>query len=209
MGNATLLQLDLPGIKKIKSGKVREVFDLDDRLLFVATDRISAFDCIMPNGIPRKGEVLTQISFFGSRGPMPSSPTTSWRARATRCPASLPYAEQLRDRSMLVKKAKVGPSNAWPAAIWPARAGKNTSKPKRSAASPCLPGLKQCDSFPSRSSPPPPRKKPATMTNLFRANGANRRPSHGRHNSQATTLSIYRGPPITPGTRRDHRRHQV
>src|SRR5213596_1942333 len=59
-----LLELDLPGIKKVKSGKVRELFDLGDRLLMVATDRISAFDCIMPNGIPRKGEVLTQLSHF-------------------------------------------------------------------------------------------------------------------------------------------------
>ena len=59
-----LLQLELPGFKKLRSGKVREIFDLGDRLLFVATDRISAFDVIMPNGIPRKGEVLTQISYF-------------------------------------------------------------------------------------------------------------------------------------------------
>ena len=64
MTNAPLLQLELPGLRKIKSGKVREMFDLGDRLLMVATDRISAFDVIMPNGIPRKGEVLTQISFF-------------------------------------------------------------------------------------------------------------------------------------------------
>src|SRR5271170_4312495 len=62
--NETVLKLELPGIKKLKSGKVREVFDLGDNLLFVATDRISAFDCIMPDGIPRKGEVLTQISYF-------------------------------------------------------------------------------------------------------------------------------------------------
>src|SRR3989442_831598 len=59
-----LLTVDLPGIKKVKSGKVREMFDLDDCFLMVATDRISAFDCIMPNGIPRKGEVLTQLSHF-------------------------------------------------------------------------------------------------------------------------------------------------
>ena len=64
MNDEPLLQLDLPGIRKLKSGKVREVFDLGESLLFVATDRISAFDCIMPNGIPRKGEVLTQISHF-------------------------------------------------------------------------------------------------------------------------------------------------
>jgi len=60
----TLLNVELPGIKKLKSGKVREIFDLGDTFLFVASDRISAFDCVMPNGIPRKGEVLTQISHF-------------------------------------------------------------------------------------------------------------------------------------------------
>src|SRR3989449_10438183 len=64
MTNDTVLHLELPGLRKLKSGKVREIFDLGDRLLFVATDRISAFDVIMPNGIPRKGEVLTQISYF-------------------------------------------------------------------------------------------------------------------------------------------------
>jgi phosphoribosylaminoimidazole-succinocarboxamide synthase len=64
MANETVLQLDLPGIKKVRSGKVREVFDLGDSFLLVASDRISAFDVIMPNGIPRKGEVLTQISHF-------------------------------------------------------------------------------------------------------------------------------------------------
>src|SRR5438876_7539576 len=62
--NETVLQLELPGVKKLKSGKVREIFDLGDAFLFVASDRISAFDCIMPNGIPRKGEVLTQLSHF-------------------------------------------------------------------------------------------------------------------------------------------------
>src|SRR5215510_14909566 len=64
MINQTVLTLDLPGLKKLKSGKVREIFDLGDAFLLVATDRISAFDCIMPNGIPRKGEVLTQLSHF-------------------------------------------------------------------------------------------------------------------------------------------------
>lgn len=64
MTNEPLLKLDLPGVKKLKTGKVREVFDLGENLLFVATDRISAFDVVMPTGIPRKGEVLTQISNF-------------------------------------------------------------------------------------------------------------------------------------------------
>ena len=64
MTDEPLLEIELPGVTKLKSGKVREIFDLGDRLLMVASDRISAFDVIMPNGIPRKGEVLTQISHF-------------------------------------------------------------------------------------------------------------------------------------------------
>lgn len=102
-----LLTLDLPGIKKLKSGKVREVFDLGDRLLFVATDRISAFDCIMPNGIPRKGEVLTQISHFWFAQTAGFQPNHLLARPADPLPANLqPFAAQLKGRSMIVKKAK-------------------------------------------------------------------------------------------------------
>jgi hypothetical protein len=59
-----LLTLDLPGIPKIASGKVREIFDLGEHCCSSATDRISAFDCILPNPIPHKGAVLTSISAF-------------------------------------------------------------------------------------------------------------------------------------------------
>ena len=59
--------LDLPGIKKLRSGKVREVFDLGETLLFVATDRLSAFDVILPDPIPHKGAVLNQLSAFWFR----------------------------------------------------------------------------------------------------------------------------------------------
>ncbi len=107
MSEAPLLTLDLPGIRKLKSGKVREVFDLGDALLFVATDRISAFDCIMPNGIPRKGEVLTQISHFWF------DLTESWlpnhrlaRAADPLPPSLQPFAAQLAGRSMIVKKSQ-------------------------------------------------------------------------------------------------------
>ncbi|MCL4178505.1 MAG: phosphoribosylaminoimidazolesuccinocarboxamide synthase [Verrucomicrobia bacterium] len=102
----TLLQLDLPGIKKLKSGKVREIFDLGDRLLLVASDRISAFDCIMPNGIPRKGEVLTRISHFWFD--QMASVVANHRVVGTDepLPAALqPYAAQLEGRSMVVRKA--------------------------------------------------------------------------------------------------------
>src|SRR5512145_1194991 len=95
-----LLRLDLAGIRKIKSGKVREIFDLGDRLLFVATDRISAFDCIMPNGIPRKGEVLTQISHFWFDQTEALVPNHRLARPSDPLPSELqPYAAQLSRRS--------------------------------------------------------------------------------------------------------------
>ncbi|HTL57672.1 MAG TPA: phosphoribosylaminoimidazolesuccinocarboxamide synthase [Candidatus Limnocylindrales bacterium] len=103
----TVLQLDLPGIKKIKSGKVREIFDLDDRLLFVATDRISAFDCIMPNGIPHKGEVLTQISYFWFEQTERFQPNHLISRANDPWPAQLQsLAPTLQRRSMIVKKVQ-------------------------------------------------------------------------------------------------------
>ena len=62
--NGALLETELPGLPAPHRGKVRDVYDLGDTLLFVATDRISAFDCVMPNGIPDKGKVLTAMSLF-------------------------------------------------------------------------------------------------------------------------------------------------
>lgn len=102
-----VLELDLPGIKKIKSGKVREMFDLGEHYLMVATDRISAFDVILPNGIPRKGEVLTQISHFWFDKVASLVPNHRINQPNDPLPASLqPYADTVQRRSMIVKKAQ-------------------------------------------------------------------------------------------------------
>src|SRR2546426_10025295 len=102
-----LLELDLPGIKKVKSGKVRELFDLGDYLLMVATDRISAFDCIMPNGIPLKGVVLTQISHFWFDQLTAIVPNHRLARAADPLPPLLkPYESKLSRRAMIVKKAR-------------------------------------------------------------------------------------------------------
>ncbi len=102
-----LLTLELPGVKKVKSGKVREMFDLGDSLLLVATDRISAFDCILPNGIPRKGEVLTQISHFWFDQTASFVANHRLAGPNDPLPAALkPFAAQLDRRCMIVKKAK-------------------------------------------------------------------------------------------------------
>ncbi len=107
MADTPLLSIELPGVPKLKSGKVREVFDLGDSLLFVASDRISAFDCIMPNGIPRKGEVLTQISHFWFDRMEALVPNHRLARAADPLPARLaPFAASLAGRSMIVRKAR-------------------------------------------------------------------------------------------------------
>jgi len=101
-----LRDLDLPGINKLRSGKVREVFDLGDTLLFVATDRLSAFDVILPDPIPQKGAVLNQISAFWFRK-FTFLKNHLLTDDIEQFPAQLaPFREQLRGRSMIVRKTK-------------------------------------------------------------------------------------------------------
>ena len=98
--------LDLPGIPKLRSGKVREVFDLGETLLFVATDRLSAFDVILPDPIPDKGAVLNQISAFWFRR-FDFVANHLITADINHFPSRLaPFTNQLEGRSMLVRKTK-------------------------------------------------------------------------------------------------------
>jgi phosphoribosylaminoimidazole-succinocarboxamide synthase len=98
--------IELPGIKKLRSGKVREVFDLGDTLLFVATDRISAFDVILPDPIPHKGAVLNQISafWFNHFDNIQNHLVTVDFEEFSK--ELQPFREQLAGRSMIVRKTK-------------------------------------------------------------------------------------------------------
>ena len=107
--NHALLETELPGIKLVNRGKVRDVYDLGDALLFVATDRLSAFDVVMPCGIPRKGEVLTQISLFWFDLMGEWLPHHLLTDDIASVPQLRPYAKELQGRSMIVRKAKVLP----------------------------------------------------------------------------------------------------
>jgi phosphoribosylaminoimidazole-succinocarboxamide synthase len=103
-----MLEVELPGIKKLKSGKVREVFEVDDKILLVATDRISAFDYILPQPIPQKGAVLNAISVFWFDRLKDIIPNHMISVCVDEYPPSLkPYADILRGRSMLVRKTEV------------------------------------------------------------------------------------------------------
>jgi phosphoribosylaminoimidazole-succinocarboxamide synthase len=105
-----LLKIELPGLKLFKRGKVRDVFDLGDRLLLVASDRISAFDVVMPNGIPDKGRILTQISLFWFEFTKNIVPNHLITSNMDEYPAEFKkYRNVLDGRSMIGKKTNVIP----------------------------------------------------------------------------------------------------
>jgi phosphoribosylaminoimidazole-succinocarboxamide synthase len=106
-----LLKTDFPNLELFASGKVRDVYNVGkDRLLFVATDRISAFDYVLATGIPHKGRVLTQISMFWFEYLKDTVAKHLVTADVSKYPAEVqPYADQLRGRSMLVQKADMFP----------------------------------------------------------------------------------------------------
>jgi phosphoribosylaminoimidazole-succinocarboxamide synthase len=100
-------ETDLPGLHLVKKGKVRDIYDLGECFLMVATDRLSAFDVVMPDPIPEKGKVLTQISLFWFEVMKPVVKNHLITGNVEEFPEILaPYREILRDRSMLVKKAE-------------------------------------------------------------------------------------------------------
>ncbi len=109
--DSVLLQTDFPELKLHASGKVRDVYLLDqERLLFVATDRISAFDYVLATGIPQKGRVLTQISLFWFEFLREVVPNHLITADVSQYPAALQkHSDQLQGRSMIVTRADMFP----------------------------------------------------------------------------------------------------
>jgi phosphoribosylaminoimidazole-succinocarboxamide synthase len=109
--DSVLLHTEFPNLQLHASGKVRDVYRLDaDRLLFVATDRISAFDYILATGIPHKGHVLTQISLFWFDFLRDVVPNHLITADISKYPPEIrQYADQLRGRSMVVMNADMVP----------------------------------------------------------------------------------------------------
>ncbi len=145
------LQSNLP--YPVRRGKVRDVYDLGHSLVIIATDRISAYDCVMPNGIPGKGKILTALSLFwfelfartfGDRIPNHLIATD-----VSKYPAELhAYADQLEGRSMLVKKAGVIPIECV-ARGYLAGSGWKEYKASQTVCGVKLPaGLRQCDKLP-------------------------------------------------------------
>jgi len=146
--NNALLQSTLP--LPVRRGKVRDVYDLGDSLLIVATDRISAYDVVMPNGIPDKGKLLTALSLFWFEkfssqleNHLIATEVSQYR------PSVRPYADQLTGRSMLVKKADVIPIECVARGYLAGSGWKEYQKSQTVCGIKLPPGLKQCDKLPN------------------------------------------------------------
>ncbi len=142
-----LLSTDLP--LPVRRGKVRDVYDLGDRLLIVATDRISAFDVVMPNGIPEKGKILTGLSLFwfakfADDFPNHLISSEPWQEVAD----FARFQEQLNGRSMLVRKAEVVPIECVARGYLAGSGWKEYQKTQMVCGLRLPPGLRQCGKLP-------------------------------------------------------------
>jgi phosphoribosylaminoimidazole-succinocarboxamide synthase len=144
-----VLQTEVPGAALVARGKVRDVYDAGpDRLLFVATDRISAFDCVMPNGIPDKGRVLTRMSMFWFRllsGVVPNHVIT---AEAGELPAPFGDRPELAGRSMLVRRAQIIPIECVARGYLAGSGWKEYRATGKVCGIELLEGLRECDRLP-------------------------------------------------------------
>ena len=141
--------LELPGLTKLRSGKVRELFAAGDRLLLVATDRISAYDCILPDPIPGKGTILTQLSAFWFRH-FSDVPSHFLTADAGGFPEETrKYAASLGGRSMLVRRAEPFPAECVVRGYLAGSAWQEYKKSGTLAGEPLPPGLEQGSALPS------------------------------------------------------------
>jgi phosphoribosylaminoimidazole-succinocarboxamide synthase len=139
-------RLPFPG----RRGKVRDVYDLGEALLIVATDRISAFDCVMPNGIPDKGKILTSLSLFWFEKFSGQFENHLIAADASAYPTPLrAFDEQLAGRSMLVRKARVVPIECVARGYLAGSGWKEYRQSETVCGVRLPPGLRQCDKLPA------------------------------------------------------------
>ena len=142
-----MLKSELPF--PVRRGKVRDVYDLGEMLLIVATDRISAFDVVMPNGIPDKGKILTALSLFWFGKFKESFENHLIATEVHDYPADVrPFAAQLQGRSMLVRKATVIPIECVARGYLAGSGWKEYQQSKTVCGIELPDGLKQCDKLP-------------------------------------------------------------
>ncbi len=144
-----LMKTDLPGVKLQGRGKVRDIYDLGEDLLIIATDRLSAFDVVLPTPIPNKGKVLTQMSSFWFDHFKDSLPNHVVATKVDDYPKELHrFRDQLEGRSMLVKKAKVFPIECVARGFLTGSGLKDYNKTGKVCGIALPPGLRDSDRLP-------------------------------------------------------------
>jgi len=142
-------ETNFEGLNLLKRGKVRDIYDLGENLLMVATDRISAFDVVMPDPIPDKGVILTQISLYWFEVMKPIIENHLISADVDQFPAACqPYAETLRGRSMLVKKTEPLPIECVVRGYISGSGWKSYQESSSVCGISLAPGLKESDRLP-------------------------------------------------------------
>ena len=145
----TLTKTDLTGLKLHGRGKVRDIYDLGEHFLIVATDRLSAFDVVLPTPIPNKGKVLTQMSAFWFDHFKNVIPNHVVATNVDDYPKDLQgFRDQLEGRSMLVKKAKVFPVECVARGFLTGSGLKDYNKTGQVCGIPLPPGLRDSDRLP-------------------------------------------------------------
>lgn len=142
-----LMETVIPG-PPLRRGKVRDVYDLGDYLLLVATDRISAYDVVMANGIPGKGEILTRMSKFWFDGFAATVPNHVEMLIEEAPPELRPYANQLRGRAMLCRKLKMVPVECVVRGYLAGSGWKEYQETQSVCGVPLPAGLKECEQLP-------------------------------------------------------------
>ena len=147
--NDALETTSLPGLPSPRRGKVRDVYDLGQRLLIVATDRISAFDAVLSPGIPDKGAILTRLSTFWFRRFEESVPNHLLETEPERFPEILlPHSESLRGRAVLVKTCRVVPFECVARGYVAGSGWKDYKRTGAICGIPLPPGLREADKLP-------------------------------------------------------------
>jgi len=185
-----LLQSDLPF--PVRRGKVRDVYDLGETLLIVATDRISAFDVVMPNGIPDKGKILTAMSLFWFRKFADQFPNHLIATEINDYPRTLrDFTAQLQGRSMLVKKADVVPIECV-ARGYLAGSGWKEYLQNQTVCGTKLPsGLRQCDKLPQPIFTPATKEQSGHDINISPAHAATLVGDNSVNELRSRTLNLY------------------
>ena len=187
-----IMQTNLPGINLRGRGKVRDIYDLGEHYLIVATDRLSAFDVVLPTPIPDKGKVLTQMSAFWFNDFKDFVPNHLVSIDVADYPASLrPFRDQIEGRSMLVKKAKVFPIECVARGFLTGSGLKDYNKTGQVCGIALPPGLRDSDRLPDPIFTPATKAETGHDENISEEQAARIIGTDNLKRLKELTLSIY------------------